>query len=245
MAFSAIYDLVIDDRDVRIYSNGTGQPILMLPDLGSSAATWECLTGRVVEGNRQLVAVDLPGTGHCDPVRGSDLGAFVEHVRQVVEHLGADPLDIVGCGFGAYLAASLAAKDPHLVRRLVLENPLLPPRSGPPVSSRMPAGMAVSGAVTTLRRGRLKQNVLGFARARAVLEQLSRSDPRWWDSLSQITAPTLVLGTGTTEAGDRALLDLFASAVPGAVRTDLARVKRGHASDPEAFAAAVLPFLQS
>ncbi len=243
MAFSAIYDLVIDDRDVRIYSNGTGEPVLMLPDLGSSAATWECLTGRVVEGNRQLVAVDLPGTGHCDPVRGSDLGAFVDHVRRVVEHLGTDPIDLVGCGFGAYLAASLAAKDPQLVRRVVLENPLLPPRSGPPVSSRMPAGMAVSGAVTTLRRGRLKQNVLGFARARAVLDQLAKSDPGWWDSLSQVTAPTLVLGTGTTEAGDRALLDLLAASIPGAVRTDLARAKRGHASDPEAFAAAVLPFL--
>ncbi len=243
MAFSAIYDLVIDDRDVRIYSNGTGDPVLMLPDLGSSAATWECLTSPVVERNRQLVAVDLPGTGHCDPVRGSDLGAFVDHVRRVVEHLGTDPIDLVGCGFGAYLAASLAAKDPHLVRRLVLENPLLPPRSGPPVSSRMPAGMAVGGAVTTLRRGRLKQNVLGFSRARAVLEQLSNADPNWWGSLSQVTAPTLVLGTGTAEAGDRALLDLLAAAIPGAVRTDLAKVRRGHGSNPDAFAAAVLPFL--
>jgi len=148
----------------------------------------------------------------------------------------------VGCGFGAYLAASLAAKDPQLVRCVVLENPLLPPRSGPPVSSRMSAGMAVGGAVTTLRRGRLKQNVRGFARARAVLDQLSKADPQWWNSLSQISAPTLVLGTGA-EAGDRAQLDLLAAAIPGAVRTDLAGVRRGHASDPDAFASAVLPFL--
>ena len=243
MAFSAIYDLVIEDRDVRIYSNGTGEPVLMLPDLGSSAASWECLTGRVVERNRQLVAVDLPGTGHCDPVRGSNLGAFVDHVRRVIEHLGTEPIDLVGCGFGAYLAAGVAAKDPQLLRRLVLENPLLPPRSGPPVSSRMPTGMAVGGAVTTLRRGRLKQNVLGFSRARAVLEQLSRADPHWWTSLSQISAPTLVLGTGGTQARDRAQLDLLADAIPGAVRADLATAKRGHASDPDAFAAAVLPFL--
>ena len=91
MAFSAIYDLVIDERDIRIYSNGTGAPVLMLPDLGSSAATWECLTGAVCEQDRQIVAVDLPGTGHCDPVRGSDLAAFVEHLQRVVEHLGNDP----------------------------------------------------------------------------------------------------------------------------------------------------------
>ena len=143
MAFSAIYDVIIDERDVRIYSNGTGDPVLMLPDLGSSAATWESLTGAVCEQGRQLVAADLPGTGHCDPVRGSDLAAFVEHVQRLIEQLGTAPIDLVGCGFGGYLAASVAAKDPHLVRRLVLEGPLLPPRSGPPVSSRMAPGMAI------------------------------------------------------------------------------------------------------
>jgi len=243
MAFSAIYDLVIDERDTRIYSNGTGDPVLMLPDLGSSAATWECLTHRVVEHDRQLVAVDLPGTGHCDPVRGSDLSAFVDHVRRVVEHLSTEPIDVVGCGFGGYLAASVAAKDPHLVNHLVLENPTLPPRAGPPVSSRMPAGMAISGAVTTLRRGRLKQNMLGFARAKAVLDQLAQADPRWWASLAQISAPTLVVGSGS-DIGDRALLDLLAAAIPGGLRTDLAGSKRGHAGDPDGFAAAVIPFLE-
>ena len=242
MAFSAIYDLVIDERDVRIYSNGTGTPVLMLPDLGSSAATWECLTGAVCERDRQIVAVDLPGTGHCDPVRGSDLAAFVDHVHRLIEQLTTEPLDLVGCGFGGYLAASVAAKDPQLVARLVLENPSLPPRSGPPVSSRMAPGMAISGAVTTLRRGRIKQNMAGFARAKAVLDQLARADPRWWESLTQITAPTLVVGGGT-DAGDRALLDLLAGAVPGASRVDLTGAKRGHARDPRAFAEVLMPFL--
>lgn len=242
MAFSAIYDVNIDERDVRIYSNGTGDPVLMLPDLGSSAATWESLTGAVCEVNRQLVAVDLPGTGHCDPVRGSDLAAFVDHVQRLIEQLSSEPVDLVGCGFGGYLAASVAAKDPHLVRRLVLENPLLPPRSGPPVSSRMAPGMAINGALTTLRRGRIKQNMAGFARARAVLDQLSTADPRWWESLSQITAPTLVVG-GVTDTGDRALLDLLAGAIPGALRADLTGSKRGHASDPAGFAAVVMPFV--
>jgi len=243
MAFSAIYDLVVDERDIRIYSNGTGAPVLMVPDLGSSAATWECLTGRVCEQDRQIVAIDLPGTGHSDPVRGSDLTAFVEHLQRVVEHLGNDPIDLVGCGFGGYLAASLAARSPGLVRRLILENPSLPPRSGPPVRSRMAPSMAISGAVTTLRRGRIKQNVLGFSRAKAVLEQLAQADPAWWDALSQITAPTLVIGSGATEVADRALLDLLAGAIPGALRTDLAAGRRGHANDPDGFAAALMPFL--
>ena len=243
MAFSAIFDLTVDERDIRIYSNGTGAPVLMLPDLGSSAATWECLTGRVCEQDRQIVAIDLPGTGHSDPVRGSDLAAFVEHLERVVERLGSDPIDLVGCGFGGYLAASLAAQSPALVRRLILENPSLPPRSGPPVRSRMAPSMAINGAVTTLRRGRIKQNVLGFARAKAVLEQLAQADPAWWAALAKITAPTLVIGSGATEVADRALLDLLAGAIPAAVRTDLAAGRRGHAGDPDGFAAAMMPFL--
>jgi esterase len=243
MAFSAIFDLTVDERDIRIYSNGTGAPVLMLPDLGSSAATWECLTGRVCEQDRQIVAIDLPGTGHSDPVRGSDLTAFVDHLERVVERLGSDPIDLVGCGFGGYLAASLAAQSPALVRRLILENPSLPPRSGPPVRSRMAPSMAINGAVTTLRRGRIKQNVLGFSRAKAVLEQLAQADPAWWDALAYITAPTLVIGSGATEVADRALLDLLAGAIPAAVRTDLAAGRRGHAGDPDGFAAAMMPFL--
>ena len=45
----------------------------------------------------------------------------------------------------------------------------------------MAPAMAISGAVTTLRRGRIKQNMLGFSRAKAVLEQLAQADPAWWD----------------------------------------------------------------
>jgi len=243
MAFSAIYDLTVDEREIRIYSNGTGAPVLMLPDLGSSAATWECLTGRVCEQDRQIVAIDLPGTGHSDPVRGSDLAAFVDHLQRVIQQLGGDPIDLVGCGFGGYLAASVAAQSPELVRRLILENPSLPPRSGPPARSRMAPSMAISGAVTTLRRGRIKQNVLGFSRAKAVLEQLAQADQAWWQALSQITAPTLIMGSGVSEVADRALLDLLAGAIPGAMRTDLTTGRRGHAADPDAFAAAMMPFL--
>lgn len=242
MAFSAIHDVVIDERDVRIYSNGTGDPVLMLPDLGSSAATWESLTSAVCEQGRQLVTADLPGTGHCDPVRGSDLAAFVEHVQRLIEQLTTTPIDLVGSGFGGYLAASVAAKDPQLVNRLVLESPLLPPRSGPPVSSRMAPGMAINGALTTLHRGRIKQNMAGLARARAVLDQLAIADPRWWESLSQITAPTLVIG-GATDVGDRALLDLLAGTIPKAGRADLIGSKRGHSGNPNGFAAVLMPFV--
>ncbi|MBM9468634.1 alpha/beta fold hydrolase [Nakamurella leprariae] len=246
MAFSAVHDLFIDERELRVSSNGTGRPILMLHDLGSSAASWEAMTPEVVAAGREVVAIDLPGSGHSDAVADNRLTGFVEHLHAALDHLvefAGDPIDVVGHGFGGYLGLSLAAWFPDRISGLVVEDPMLPPRSGPPVRARMSPTMAVSGALTTVRRGRFRENVHGFARAKAVLDQLAQADPAWWAGLARITAPTFIIGTGLAHAGDRALLDLLAASIEPATRTDLPGARRGHLSDADAFAAMVVGFL--
>ena len=243
--FSAVHDLVIDGRELRVFANGSGRPILFLHDLGASAAAFDGLTTSIVEGNRELVAVDLPGSGHSDPVAGSDVAAIRDHLIQALPQLCQEPLDVVGHGFGGYLALSIAAARPAQVGHLIVADPIIPPRSGPAASSRMPASMAVSGALTTLRRGKLKQNLQGLSRARGILDQLAQSDPVWWEQLSRIAGPTLVLGCADRDRGDRALLDLLASAIPGAVRNTTAGGTRPHASNPGDFAGHILDFLAS
>ena len=208
MTYSAVHDLCIDDREIRVYSNGTGTPVLMLHDLGTSAATFEHLTTPLVRADRELVAIDL-----------------------------------LGHGFGGYLAARLAAEHPELIRRLILCEPTAPPKSGPPVNARMSPGMALSGAVTTLRRGKLRQNLQGFSRAKSILDQLSQADPDWWDSLNRITAPTLVLCSGAAEVGERALFDLIAAGIPDSVRATVPGAKKPHTSAPVEFSTQILEFL--
>ncbi len=243
MTYSAVHDLFIDERELRVYSNGTGTPVLMLHDLGSSAAAFEHLTTPLVRADRELVAVDLPGSGRSDPVPGSDLSSYVDHLSLMLPSLGKNPIDLLGHGFGGYLAACLAAAHPHLIRRLVLCEPTAPPRSGPPVSARMSPGMAISGAMTTLRRGKLRQNLQGFSRAKSVLDQLAQADPAWWDHLSDIAAPTLVLCSSSAEIGERAQFDLIAASIPGAQRCTVPGGKKPHASSPEAFCTELLRFL--
>ena len=242
VTYSAVHDLFINEREIRVYSNGTGSPVLMLHDLGTSAATFEHLTTPLVRADRELVAVDLPGSGRSDPAPGTDLDTFVEHLALVVADLEDSPIDLLGHGFGGYLAASIAARYPSLVRKLILCEPTLPPRSGPKANARMSPGMAFSGAVTTLRRGKLRQNLTGFARARSVLDQLAQSDPDWWDALANISAPTLVLCSGAAEMGERAMLDLVASAIPGATRDSVPGGKKPHTSSPVEFSQQVLSF---
>jgi esterase len=241
--YSAVHDLIVDSRDLRVFANGSGRPVLMLHDLGASAAAFEPLTSPVCAAGRELVAVDLPGSGHSDPVSGSELSAFVDHLVQALPQLSDQPLDMVGHGFGGYLAASLASARPGLIGKLVLSEPIVPPRSGPSVPARMPASMAVSGALTTLRRGKIRQNLHGLSRARAVLEQLSKTDPVWWQQLSHITAPTLILSSSDADLGERAVLDVLAGAIPGAVRNTVAGGRRPFQANPEDFAGHVLDFL--
>ena len=245
VTYSAVHDLFIDERELRVYSNGTGTPVLMLHDLGSSAACFEHLTTPLVRADRELVAVDLPGSGRSDPVPGTDLASYVEHLSLMLPSLGEKPIDLLGHGFGGYLAACLAANHPQLIRRLILSEPSAPPRSGPPVSARMSPGMALSGAMTTLRRGKLRQNLQGFSRAKSVLDQLAQADPQWWDDLARISAPTLVLCSSAAEIGERALFDLIASSIPDARRCTIAGGKRPHASSPVEFSAELLTFLEA
>jgi esterase len=242
VTYSAVHDLFIDECELRVYSNGTGKPVLMLHDLGTSAATFEHLTTPLVRANRELVAVDLPGSGRSDPVHRTDLACYVEHLGLMLPSLGSAPIDLLGHGFGGYLAASLAAQYPQLIRRLMLCEPTAPPRSGPPASGRMSPGMALSGAMTTLRRGKLRQNLQGFSRAKSVLDQLATADPGWWEALGNITAPTMVLCTSAAEVGERAVMDLIAAAIPDAVRATMTCAKKPHTSAPVEFSTQILEF---
>jgi esterase len=244
VTYSAVHDLFIDERELRVYSNGTGRPVLMLHDLGSSAATFEHLTTPLVRADRELVAIDLPGCGRSDPAPGGEqLRCYVDHLANMFPSLGSDPIDVVGHGFGGYLSATLAAVHPGTIRRLILCEPAAPPRSGPPASAKMSASMALSGAVTTLRRGKLRQNLGGFSRARTILDQLAKPDPAWWESLANITARTMVLDSSSAELGERALLDLIAAAIPDSVRVTVPGGKKPHTSAPVEFVREVLPFL--
>ena len=107
----------------------------------------------------------------------------------------------------------------------------------------MSPGMALSGAVTTLRRGKLRQNLQGFSRAKSVLDQLAKADPAWWESLTTITAPTMVLCSSAAEVGERAIYDLIAAAIPQSVRATIPGGKKPHSSSPVEFSTQLLEFL--
>lgn len=224
MAFSLAHDIHIGENVVRIRCAGTGRPILLLHDIGGCGASFAGLTSAVVEMGREAVAPDLPGFAQSDPIDGG-MPELVGYLQELTDQTVDGEVDLVGHGFGGYLALSLAADRPGRYRRLVLEDPMTPPPAGSRGTSRMTASMALNGAFTTVRRGRILQNVGGFSRAKNLLETLARPDQDWWDGLAAIDAEVLLLDLGAARSDNRSRLRQLENALLKAEYRDLSAHK--------------------
>ncbi len=223
VAFSLAHDIRIGERSVRLRAAGTGRPLVLLHDLGGSGASFVGLTSAVVAVGREAVAMDLPGCAQSDPLPDCDLGELVDYLQQVADEITTDPIDVVGRGFGGYLALSMAARSPARFDHLILEDPMLPPDRGGVTGSRMAPSMALSGAFTAVRRGRLKQNIAGFGRAKALIEQLAKADVDWWSTVGGVTAKCLILQSQNSRPEDRPRVGWLTAAVPASSRRELAK----------------------
>lgn len=80
----------------------------------------------------------------------------------------------------------------------------------------------------------------------AILAQLNDPDPAWWAELPAITAPTLVIGGGSTSPVPQQLLAKLAGLVPDATLVTIEGAGHAvHRNRPAEFLAAVWSFLSS
>jgi pimeloyl-ACP methyl ester carboxylesterase len=70
--------------------------------------------------DRSVYAPDLPGFGESDAAPGGHAADAARAVADLARDLRLRQIDILGVGFGAAVALSLAGAAPELVRRLVL-----------------------------------------------------------------------------------------------------------------------------
>ena len=100
---------------------GDGPPEFVLLHGGAqNAHTWDTVALAL---GRPLVAIDLAGHGHSDPVEGGsalDLEARATEVATVVRQLAPHAKAIAGMSLGGLTTLALYAHAPELVRRIVL-----------------------------------------------------------------------------------------------------------------------------
>jgi pimeloyl-ACP methyl ester carboxylesterase len=111
----------LSSGELTYFVAGEGRPILYLHPAGGVRWT------RVLEGLARSFALHVPvlpgfdGTSAHGAVKS--MRGLAKLVGEFIEKVMPGPCDVIGCSFGGYLAAWLAAEQPKLVDHLVLECP--------------------------------------------------------------------------------------------------------------------------
>jgi pimeloyl-ACP methyl ester carboxylesterase len=106
--------------DLNWRSEGTGEPVLMIMGLGTSALGWRRLLPHVRAGHEAIV-FDNRGTGKSPAVTGpSTMEALVDDALSVLDAAGHETAHVLGASMGGMIAQHLALEHRERVRSLGL-----------------------------------------------------------------------------------------------------------------------------
>lgn len=251
-----------------------GPGVLLLHGLMGRASHW-APTARWLSGRHRAVALDQRGHGRSDkPPRGSyTREAYVEDVEAALEQLGLGPAVLIGHAMGALTAWQLAAKRPDLVRGLIIcdmRASALGTASQHTWTEWFRAWPVPFATLADVRkwfgeddpwverpnasRGDFYAEVMAESPDgwRPVFEpdQMLRSRETWvydahWEELAQVRCPTLVVRGLDGELG-RAEAQEMVRVLPRGQYAEVADAGHlVHYDQPEAWRAAIEPFLDS
>jgi pimeloyl-ACP methyl ester carboxylesterase len=176
-----------DGTKLAYHAFGDGPPVVCLPG-GMEASVYLGDLGGL-SAHRQLIMLDLRGTGHSaipEDAATYRCDRLVDDVDALREHLGLDRMDLLAHSGGANLAALYAGRHPERVSKLALITP-----------SVMAVGLQITGD-DRLATARLRQDEPWFAAAFAALEAIvagKATDDAWqaiapfsygrWDEAAQ------------------------------------------------------------
>ncbi len=108
------------EENLAVEQDNDDVPIVLLHGLSATADTWTLVAEHLYQ-NYQVIAFDLRGHGLSDqPANGYDLVTIAEEVIYGMAALGLGQVALVGHGWGARIALTLAARHPALISHLIL-----------------------------------------------------------------------------------------------------------------------------
>jgi 3-oxoadipate enol-lactonase len=108
--------------NVHFEVNGTGQPLLFIHGLGSSARDWE-LQVQEFSKNYQVITFDLRGHGQSDKPAGPySMSIFASDTAGLLKALKVGSTHVVGLSLGGAVAFQLAIDFPALVKTMTIVN---------------------------------------------------------------------------------------------------------------------------
>ncbi|MGI8952961.1 MAG: alpha/beta fold hydrolase [Nocardioidaceae bacterium] len=197
----------------------------MLHALGEHAASWDTVAPRFATRFR-VVALDLRGHGASDWPGTYSFELMRDDVIGVLDDLDLHELVLVGHSMGGTVAYLVAQAQPSRITRLVVED------APPPFARTRPVPPRPAGELS-----------FDWAVVPAIIEEVNDPSLRWWTHLPDITAPTLLIGGGSTSHIPQEKLVDVARVVPWCTLITIPAGHDIHESEPDAFSEVVLDWL--
>ncbi len=260
-------------EELPVRSLGSGPPALLIHGFTGSGLAWPeaCLHG--VAPHRRLLVPDLPGHGAADGPAAPEayrVTAVLDALTAILDRASAERALWMGYSMGGRIALAAAVLRPERVEALVLES--ASPGLATPAEraarrhrddrlARLILARGVPAFVDAWMSQPIFATQLALSEATRETERSRRlgndptalaaclrglgtgAQPSFWDRLSGITAPTLVL----TGALDRKFTDIgrqLATAIPNAVHEPVPDAGHAvHLERPERWVECVTRFL--
>lgn len=211
------------------YGDPGGTPLLLLHGMPRDSGSWAGVAPELASAGHRVLAPDLRGHGRSARTDSYSLEEMREDVRQLADVLGLDRFVLGGHSMGGTVATLFAERYPGRLTGLILVDSPPPDGSGTWEAGPRPAG----------------ELPYDWPVVPAILAQLRDPDPAWWTELPAITAPTLVIGGGSTSPVPQDLLAAAAAAIPGGRLATIEGAGHSvHETRPAEFLAAARRFLR-
>lgn len=203
-------------------------PVLLLHAFGRDGTDWQPVWAGLAAGHR-LLALDQRGHGSSARPGAYSFELMCADAIALLDTLGIDRADVVGHSMGGTVSYLLAEQHPDRVSRLVLED--TPPPRGWREYQERPAEPP--------RPVPYDRRLVG-----PISRQLAQPDAAWWERLTDVRAPALVVGGGPSSHIPQAELAEVAARIPDCRLVTVPDAGHAvHANRPAEFLAAVQPFL--
>ena len=110
-----------DGVRIVVHACGHGPRVVMMPSLGRGAPDFFVIAERLATAGYRVLCPEQRGLGGSQgPLHGITLHDFASDIAMVIEHDGGGPTVVAGHAFGNFVARTMAADHPKLVRAVVL-----------------------------------------------------------------------------------------------------------------------------
>ena len=111
----------LSSGELSYFAAGEGRPVVYLHPAGG--VRWTKVLDELAKSFKLHVPI-MPGfDGTAAHAQVKSMKGLAALAGEFIEKIAGGPCDVIGCSFGGYLAAWLAAEQPQLVDHLVLECP--------------------------------------------------------------------------------------------------------------------------